>query len=179
MLLVFFFLDAFSIFFYSANGIVYEELPRLPCMRVFIGIVAGKCRKSREKVSRLPYVMVFFGVVAEGISMIFLGWCCGCDDAFQCCGRDGAFLSGGGGTFVSSGYVAMLVEIRQRRERESGFGSAVSIVCVPLGPEMRGKETADARGTRVGRFGVPLFGEIRVRRHKRGSGWQDKSTGVW
>ena len=51
-----------------------------------------------------------------------------------------------------------------KKETQMWFWRAVSIVCVPLGPEMKGKETADARGTRVGRFGVPLFGEIRARR---------------
>ena len=64
MLLVSFFLDAFSIFFYSANGIVYEKQPRLSCMRVFLGVVDGKCRKKRERVPRLSCMMVFLGVVA-------------------------------------------------------------------------------------------------------------------
>ncbi len=53
-----------------------------------------------------------------------------------------------------------------KKETQMWFWRAVSIVCVPLGPEMRGKETADARGARVGRFGVSLFGEIRARRRE-------------
>ena len=60
---------------------------------------------------------------------------------------------------MSSGYVAMLVGIRQRRERESGFGSAVSIVCVPLWPEMRAKETVSIPRTLVVLFSVSLFGK--------------------
>ncbi len=53
-----------------------------------------------------------------------------------------------------------------KKETQMWLWRAVSIVCVPLGPEMRGKGTADALGARVGRFGVSLFGEIRERRHK-------------
>ena len=60
---------------------------------------------------------------------------------------------------MSSGYVAMLVGIRQRRERESDFGSAVSIVCVSLWLEMRAKETASIPRTLVVLFPVSLFGK--------------------
>ena len=42
----------------------FETLPRLLCAGVFMGVVAGKCRKTRKMLPRLPCAGVFMGVGA-------------------------------------------------------------------------------------------------------------------
>lgn len=41
----------------------WYSLPRLPCKRVFIGVVEGKWPKTQKTWPRLLYVLVFLGVV--------------------------------------------------------------------------------------------------------------------